>query len=164
MPKAYTSPHHYISIHAPTRGATGLDGEKSQLFFISIHAPTRGATQYTYIICKQYGVISIHAPTRGATLEAANLKRQGVFQSTLPREERRYTRPFFLSLYNISIHAPTRGATCFKHFGGLIEKNFNPRSHERSDYFLSNKNVYGYISIHAPTRGATSCIDNYMSL
>ena len=77
----------------------------------------------------------------------------------------------------ISIHAPTRGATKVSvHISNLLV-NFNPRSHERSDYthsfflglhnisihaptrgatyFLSSKNVCEYISIHAPTRGAT---------
>ena len=35
-----------ISIHAPTRGATGIgpDG-RIALYVISIHAPTRGATE-----------------------------------------------------------------------------------------------------------------------
>ena len=55
-----------ISIHAPTRGATGTDGTSSTLNGISIHAPTRGAT--CHALCKSYALhISIHAPTRGAT-------------------------------------------------------------------------------------------------
>ena len=77
-----------ISIHAPTRGATGAGHtiDNMDLNFnprsykrsdkvviqtnvddgISIHAPTRGATDGGY---KGAGetVISIHAPTRGAT-------------------------------------------------------------------------------------------------
>ena len=36
-----------ISIHAPTRGATGSIHKKNQLKAISIHAPTRGATKRT---------------------------------------------------------------------------------------------------------------------
>ena len=36
----------YISIHAPTRGATLLDDEKDADSDISIHAPTRGATTF----------------------------------------------------------------------------------------------------------------------
>ena len=35
---------HLISIHAPTRGATPADTDKSYPQTISIHAPTRGAT------------------------------------------------------------------------------------------------------------------------
>ena len=33
--------------------------------------------------------------------------------------------------------------------------DFNPRSHEGSDYIESIKEELGMISIHAPTRGAT---------
>ena len=36
----------HISIHAPTRGATGEAGREAVLPLISIHAPTRGATLY----------------------------------------------------------------------------------------------------------------------
>ena len=55
--------------------------------------------------------ISIHAPTRGATKTSyyRNLSYL-LFQSTLPREERLILRRFLYQL-----------------------KNFNPRSHERSD-------------------------------
>ena len=34
----------YISIHAPTRGATGFGDDVDTFKRISIHAPTRGAT------------------------------------------------------------------------------------------------------------------------
>ena len=58
------------------------------------------------------------------------------FQSTLPREERQSQRQ-----------------------KKLTAKNFNPRSHERSDYVESTyRLVTQYISIHAPTRGATARI------
>ena len=80
---------HYISIHAPTRGATMCSGRICSICFrISIHAPTRGATWRTkssshrekyfnprshersdFVGCGTHGEksISIHAPTRGAT-------------------------------------------------------------------------------------------------
>ena len=35
----------YISIHAPTRGATMANGIIDSTIKISIHAPTRGATK-----------------------------------------------------------------------------------------------------------------------
>ena len=78
----------FISIHAPTRGATTHFYNSMQFYYISIHAPTRGATPY-YTPPRHLCQISIHAPTRGATM------------------------PFFKeSKYiDISIHAPTRGAT-----------------------------------------------------
>ena len=78
----------YISIHAPTNGATILnDKELSYCEFqstlrrterrkryhknytlvkISIHAPTNGATS-EYVEFVQWILISIHAPTNGAT-------------------------------------------------------------------------------------------------
>ena len=143
-----------ISIHAPTRGATGFEinarreaehfnprsHERSDLFhaaflhlsLISIHAPTRGAT---YINCNLVSSdrISIHAPTRGATVP----------------------RAYAAESLIISIHAPTRGATLppvlhcpfRRKFQSTLPREerrkqiecftwrlyFNPRSHERSD-------------------------------
>ena len=103
-----------------------------------------------------------------------------VFQSTLPREERRlqntrYPPPVLYfnprshersdgkevkkmkSAIYISIHAPTRGATLLKQ---TIYKvmDFNPRSHERSDLCGYAAKGSSQISIHAPTRGATTVV------
>ena len=85
--------------------------------------------------------ISIHAPTRGATACEALAAKTVVFQSTLPRGERRMGK------------IDTSGLS-----------NFNPRSHEGSD----NRTTFYYlpvslISIHAPTRGATYCICRLVS-
>ena len=80
------------------------------LLFISIHAPTRGATGVPAGVSFRMGKISIHAPTRGATKTADQTSRRLSFQSTLPREERRH-KPRGLHRPDISIHAPTRGAT-----------------------------------------------------
>ena len=79
------------------------------IFCISIHAPTRGATTFYSCSC-QHHYISIHAPTRGATTSTVPSAVSGVFQSTLPREE----RPFL-------------------NFNNPVVMNFNTRSHERSD-------------------------------
>ena len=99
-----------VSIHAPTRGATGLISQIYHGIIVSIHAPTRGATLFLpplpYVIgrfnprahagrdtmdSRAYltGAVSIHAPTRGAT-------EWDSFRATIPA---------------VSIHAPTRGAT-----------------------------------------------------
>ena len=56
----------FISIHAPTRGATSLWMLQRNSGSISIHAPTRGATLFTMPF-RHGPCISIHAPTRGAT-------------------------------------------------------------------------------------------------
>ena len=102
--------------------------------------------------------ISIHAPTRGATVVEVYAKSALTFQSTLPREERQYSSITLIASSAISIHAPTRGATrntfC-KHFFIRFQStlpreerrgsrtphrrsriHFNPRSHERSDFFI----------------------------
>ena len=121
-----------ISIHAPTRGATKKSVDSGDMMSISIHAPTRGAT-ISNVDFKSIPYISIHAPTRGATDELSEISPVVIFQSTLPREERRYAQDLAYIFVPISIHAPTRGAT------------FSRREAEEA---LN-------ISIHAPTRGAT---------
>ena len=78
--------------------------------------------------------ISIHAPTRGATNSDCVLSSSLLFQSTLPREERRHI-------------VQCLPYACFY---------FNPRSHERSDIEYITTSTFHQISIHAPTRGATS--------
>ena len=104
-----------ISIHAPTRGATGILHGKVGGTDISIHAPTRGATMIyalrlvekedfnprshkgsdVVVMClvQVNKEISIHAPTRGATIRRHrnNLFRR--FQSTLPQGERQQFSP-----------------------------------------------------------------------
>ena len=99
---------------------------------ISIHAPTRGATQYHASHLQSTG-ISIHAPTRGATISVITTAGFDLFQSTLPREERPFVNRIVCGM-----------------------RNFNPRSHERSDIdkALASDETWD-ISIHAPTRGAT---------
>ena len=77
--------------------------------------------------------ISIHAPTRGATKTSyyRNLSYL-LFQSTLPREERLILRRFLYQLKNFNPRSHERSDsmpfTFFTRF-----KYFNPRSHERSD-------------------------------
>ena len=55
--------------------------------------------------------ISIHAPTRGATITEGLFTARRIFQSTLPRGERRICKLLAGLKRKISIHAPTRGAT-----------------------------------------------------
>ena len=112
-----------VSIHAPTRGATGYCRIDTNKFGVSIHAPTRGATgnrPHRERLC----LVSIHAPTRGAT------------RSWRRRRE---------SL-TVSIHAPTRGAT---HRPANVRLNvigFNPRTHEGCDccFFRSIDKPHGF--------------------
>ena len=82
--------------------------------------------------------ISIHAPTRGATTNGATFLLPFLFQSTLPREERRSSAIFKKSsaLFQSTLPREERRKNdnlC------KLSVYFNPRSHERSDVLLSAK-------------------------
>ena len=83
--------------------------------------------------------ISIHAPAKGATLHLYRSSNpQHIFQSTLPRRERR----------------------AYINSCGSRLRNFNPRSHEGSDpRAASAQTLLTEISIHAPTKGATDHLE-----
>ena len=109
---AYKADVTAISIHAPAKGATSHNSSLSLNIFISIHAPAKGAT--LYVQASAQGVsnfnprsregsdagaghrdacesdISIHAPAKGATTKAIARCGLRIFQSTLPRRERRH--------------------------------------------------------------------------
>ena len=146
-----------ISIHAPAKGATVKTGMRTRnrkfqstlprrerpkqpilnypSSSISIHAPAKGATVAQPGNAGKSEQISIHAPAKGATSLASALLVAVIFQSTLPRRERRRTglksipgRQFQSTLprrerHNslikyrldalISIHAPAKGATIY---------------------------------------------------
>ena len=108
------------------------DQQDSEIYTISIHAPTGGATVQKHLI-PSYQNISTHAPTRGATysIRTDQIKHL-LFQPTLPRGERRKRK----------ILQP-------------LHRNFNPRSHEGSDFQRVRFSSLVRISTHAPTRGAT---------
>ena len=73
------------------RTHTGCDNGiplRFQMFYVSIHAPTRGAT--LSITTQQWHCrVSIHAPTRGATLTKPLFCKTVSFQSTHPHGVRR---------------------------------------------------------------------------
>ena len=125
-----------------------------QFLIISIHAPTRGATRTEGTLYKNKD-ISIHAPTRGATWTVLMATHTLLFQSTLPREERRiYSKPIRLCFlyFNPRSHERSDFLCLFNRIGVF---DFNPRSHERSDTEWVPRQRNPMISIHAPTRGAT---------
>ena len=123
-----------ISIHAPTRGATDkammtvngitifqstlpreerLTEEAEKQILDDFNPRSHERSDLPFIRFFNLCFISIHAPTRGATLSFSHFLSVLLFQSTLPREERRKTGLFFYAHFSISIHAPTRGATIF---------------------------------------------------
>ena len=149
MPSYYFNPRSY------KRSDSRTSSKYDRSDFISIHAPTRGATtSFAATICKlrlfqstllqeeRLGAdimflcsdnISIHAPTRGATRFRF---RDNI--STFYFNPRSYKRSDFYC------------GIC-----GSCSYHFNPRSYKRSDYSGADVPAELYISIHAPTRGAT---------
>ena len=82
-----------------------------------------------------------------------------VFQSTLPREERHGGEVAPRVVDRVSIHAPARGATRTGRRSGLPTRCFNPRSRARSDAVAGDMDVrVRRVSIHAPARGATRLV------
>ena len=99
----------WVSIHAPTRGATAMCLIQNFSYTVSIHAPTRGATSFREIVIRM-DVVSIHAPTRGATKRVRSNSAGKVFQSTHPHGVR-------LSVFRLDSG----------------QKRFNPRTHTGCD-------------------------------
>ena len=93
------------------RSDTVLDLDKAFVMYISIHAPTRGATDTmgpSEIANRYFNPRSHERSDRKSASMSDWLEK---FQSTLPREERHQQRRRFGARQTISIHAPTRGAT-----------------------------------------------------
>ena len=146
-----------VSIHAPTKGATGLNSIGCSSNNVSIHAPTKGATDKTAVVTRhitfQSTLLRKERQLNQNTTDITNL-----FQSTLLRKERpslsifpllpymfqstllRKERPFLNSQeghsIGVSIHAPTKGATCS----------------------MCGFGIHMEVSIHAPTKGATAIL------
>ena len=144
----------YVSIHAPTWGATdeescysrracsfnprahvGRDKIYQDWYrkssYVSIHAPTWGATQQHHRGLDREKV-SIHAPTWGATGRADKDYKSQMFQSTRPRGARRSVQKFACLKPKVSIHAPTWGATEMID-SRSSDRCFNPRAHVGRD-------------------------------
>ena len=122
----------HVSIHAPTRGATGHSATIVGGITVSIHAPTRGATLQE-VQSELSPFVSIHAPTRGAT---ARFTLTGAYSISFnPRTHTGCDDPH-IGCYNhvrVSIHAPTRGATRSCSAMGRGITCFNPRTHTGCD-------------------------------
>ena len=152
----------WISIHAPTKGATVPNLYIIQVSNISIHAPTKGATKLEdkKTSCKLF---QSTLPRRERLPISNERSRKITFQSTLPRRERQ-SRAYQYCLWAIiSIHAPTKGATRDIAAFDAYLRDFNPRSHEGSDLTQPCLAVMPeMISIHAPTKGATFHVDTHV--
>ena len=121
-----------ISIHAPARGATPCTHLHSYIIIISIHAPARGATLDAADPLDVLPEISIHAPARGATYNLRDAMVYLVFQSTLPRGERRRSSSSLFICASFQSPLP-RGERRRSYYPVTFFLNFNPRSREGSD-------------------------------
>ena len=103
--------------------------------FISIHAPTWGATR-SAAAHKAEGPISIHAPTWGATNILTDYER--FIKDFNPRTHVGCDRPSppCSRSTSISIHAPTWGATPYLSVQSFNNKHFNPRTHVGCDLLI----------------------------
>ena len=131
MGDGYQEVQEVISIHAPTRGATSLKATEYKLSIDFNPRSHERSDNYIPDEFKSY-IISIHAPTRGATMTSDETGMVAIFQSTLPREERQAVGMLRDkdTLFQSTLPREERlllYAFCY------ILRNFNPRSHERSD-------------------------------
>ena len=165
-----------VSIHAPTRGATGASTTPS-ITPSSFNSRSHAGSDHVHTGGKSLGRVSIHAPTRGATPPTTSTAQpRSRFNSRSHAGSD--TKVLFLILQNnVSIHAPTRGATLYdlrtgfywlfqftlprgeRHVHRTITDKRSafqftlPRGerHRSADHRALPRGV----SIHAPTRGAT---------
>ena len=145
----------YISIHAPARGATEYSFKSAICSQISIHAPARGATCPLPSPCVQKIYFNPRSREGSDSTPCVANRVASVFQSTLPRGERRFFNAPTFATCEISIHAPARGATAVSLRSTMATLDFNPRSREGSDASDTLSIKVFNISIHAPARGAT---------
>ncbi len=134
------------------RGARRLQLHFSASIFVSIHAPTRGATLINIIT----GAMERFNPRAHAGRDVRIIKMNSteVFQSTRPRGARLVLFAAF-SVQIVSIHAPTRGATVGirSSTSPLMFQSTRPRGARPG--FKYEQSPRNSVSIHAPTRGAT---------
>ena len=122
-------------IHFNPRSREGSDLDLMSGLFAETDFNPRSREGSDNAMCWESGDtdISIHAPAKGATFIISCIDSMIIiFQSTLPRRERRR---------HDSSHKS--------------HNNFNPRSREGSDHFKNPISRRQLISIHAPAKGAT---------
>ena len=121
---------------------------------ISIHAPTRGATNrspWDDIGIRNFNPRS-HEGSDSYPASSANII--VTFQSTLPRGERQVSCKRSVTHMPFQSTLPRGERPKFLVVLYLLT-DFNPRSHEGSDFPALYFSIRKAISIHAPTRGAT---------
>ena len=175
--QVFGMPSYYFNPRSYKRSDSRTSSKYDRSDFISIHAPTRGATtSFAATICKlrlfqstllqeeRLGAdimflcsdnISIHAPTRGATRFRFrdNISTFYFNPRSYKRSDLQDFNTKFLHLYFNPRSYKRSDFYCG--ICGSCSYHFNPRSYKRSDYSGADVPAELYISIHAPTRGAT---------
>ena len=125
------------------------------LVYVSIHAPTRGATR-SHDANVNYKVVSIHAPTRGATFTSNCVMVCWKFQSTHPHGVRPSPYDIFIAWYMFQSTHPhgVRLGLKMDGYSAYLFQSTHPHGVRRISNKRACENVQ--VSIHAPTRGATS--------
>ena len=142
-----------VSIHAPTRGATGIPSDNKRLKKFQSTPPREGRRchQFHHAMENSFNPrphargdqfinagfnplkVSIHAPTRGATGEALVLRTLQYVSIHAPTRGATAVAVRPLYTLSVSIHAPTRGATWRGSRSSHSPVCFNPRPHARGD-------------------------------
>ncbi len=143
----------FISIHAPTRGATlrRVITDPQQINF----NPRSHAGSDLYFKLQRKCIISIHAPTRGATWSMCTSMIHYDFNPRSHAGSDLLGRLLALSkfYFNPRSHAGSDPGPVARCAPGLIFQSTLPRG-ERPELGI-NSQTTDAISIHAPTRGAT---------
>ena len=100
--------------------------------YISIHAPTRGATKNIVRLGTVQSVFQSTLPREERLKPNAKSALIPIFQSTLPREER-LLHGYMHEIYLVFQSTLPREERLINSPFNLCKYNFNPRSHERSD-------------------------------
>ena len=106
----YVSGYIHFQSTLPAKGATTAAMiEKWMMGFFQSTLPAKGATASCNYVS---GYIHFQStlPAKGATCSDGISRLTKVFQSTLPRRERRNFAPISTSLLTLSIHAPREGS------------------------------------------------------
>ena len=134
----------FISIHAPTRGATREIIGSPFLFLFQSTLP-QGERQHYFHICHFLEIFQSTLP-QGERLEKKKWKRTiKKFQSTLPQGERRYLYKSFQP-YNQFQSTLPQGERLTSYRLSSVHAYFNPRSHKGSDtdikIYLKTRHIF----------------------
>ena len=163
-PTAEAAPaKHTISIHAPTRGATGA-APRNPLLSEQFQSTLPQGERLLWIALNVNKKIHFNPRSHKGSdnIDTRKLTPSQIFQSTLPQGERRSHFPA-MSQYRLEFQSTLpQGERPYNKVMSGATSYFNPRSHKGSDVVLGSQEPQKQaISIHAPTRGATFCTGHY---